>query len=1024
MRWTLSIRRGAKVAQAVALALSWSASMPVLAQMVQFDVPEEDAASAIQEFARQANLQIIAQADKLRGIKTHAVRGTLDTRIALKQLLDGTGIIVASDDGHLISLRVAKSSPDPPASQPPADPAGPIEVRDEEKPPEAAALVEEVVVTATRVDRQGYSAPTPTTVLGIDQIQSQAPANLADVINELPALSSSNTNRTQNAAGVSVQGQGMNLLNLRDLGPNRTLVLLDGARAVPSNATLNVDINLLPTELVKRVDVVTGGASADWGSDAVAGVVNFILDKDFVGLKGFLQGGESGYSDGQNLQTGLTYGTALLDGRAHFEISAKYSDQMQVGGAVPSGRTWYGGWKVLGNPNGTATDILLPNVGLSSATDGGLITAGGALKGTQFVGAAGTPAPFKFGFVSGQESVNGSAEDDGGRIQLENPEQEGNVFARFSYDLNDHVTAYTEASYAHSNLTMQSVPYNRLGNITITSGNPYIPASVQAIMTADKIASFTLGKVNQQLGFTLLNNDTQVGNIKAGLSGRFGTGWSWDGYYQHGQNDTLAKTHNDGIIPNYNAAVDAVTNPSTGAIVCRTSLANPSNGCIAFNPFGTAPVTAAQEAYLTGTGFQRTDLTQDDVAADVRGTPFSTWAGPVSVAAGLEYRRESYSVNTDALSQANDFFINYGTPASGQDSVAEGFIETVAPLLADVPLVKSLDFNSAVRVADYSYGGVAPTWKFGFTYAPVNDIRFRTTRSRDIRAPNLQDLFATGVTTQSALIDPVKGTSYQISQITAGSRNLTPEVADTTSGGFVIQPHAVPGLSASLDYFSIAINNAITTPAAQVILNQCAAGDAQACLSVTRSPTTGLITSLAIAPLNIQAETTAGFDFAVNYQRALDTLNSHLAGVVTFQALATETFDHTVNLLGTAIQYAGTNGDGVYADPRWRGEVSTSYALGRFSGSFIVQYIGSGAISNKTPIIVNNTVPSIAYLDLSGSYKLASGFEIYGVIDNIFNQSPPPSPQVTTTPHLNVGVNSYVYDTIGRQFRIGFRFKL
>jgi iron complex outermembrane recepter protein len=128
--------------------------------------------------------------------------------------------------------------------------------------------------------------------------------------------------------------------------------------------------------------------------------------------------------------------------------------------------------------------------------------------------------------------------------------------------------------------------------------------------------------------------------------------------------------------------------------------------------------------------------------------------------------------------------------------------------------------------------------------------------------------------------------------------------------------------------------------------------------------------------------------------------------------------------LGTAIQYAGTNGDGAYADPRWRGEVSTIYALGRFSGSFIVQYIGSGAISNKMPIIVNNNVPSITYLDLSGSYKLASGFEVYGVIDNIFNQSPPPSPQVTTTPHLNVGVNSYVYDTIGRQFRIGFRFKL
>jgi outer membrane receptor protein involved in Fe transport len=285
-------------------------------------------------------------------------------------------------------------------------------------------------------------------------------------------------------------------------------------------------------------------------------------------------------------------------------------------------------------------------------------------------------------------------------------------------------------------------------------------------------------------------------------------------------------------------------------------------------------------------------------------------------------------------------------------------------------------------------------------------------------------LFATGVTTQTVLADPAKGTSYQIPQVTTGSRNLTPEVADTTSGGFVIQPHAVPGLSASLDYFSITINNAITTPAAQVILNQCAAGDAQACLAVTRSPTTGLITGLAITPLNIQSETTAGFDFAVNYQRALDTLSSHLAGVVAFQALATETFDHTVNLLGTAIQYAGTNGDGAFADPRWRGEVSSSYALGRFSGSFVVQYIGSGVISNKTPFIVNNSVPAIAYLDLSGSYKLASGLEFYGVIDNLFNKSPPATPQVTTTPHINVGVDSYIYDTIGRQFRVGFRFKL
>jgi len=880
--------------------------------------------------------------------------------------------------------------------------------------PETPEL-ETLTVTATRVSREGYTAPTPTTVVNLADIQRQAPANLADVINELPAITASSTNTTQNAFGPSAQGQGMNLLNLRDLGPNRTLVLLDGARAVPSNSTLNVDINLLPTELVQRVDVVTGGASADWGSDAVAGVVNFILDKNFTGLKGFVQGGESEYGDGANTQVGLTFGTGFLSDRGHFEISGKFSDQEQVGGATATGRDWYQGWKVLGNPNGSATDVMLPHVGLSSATDGGLIVSG-PLKGTQFVGATGTPQPFNFGSVSGQESVGGSAEDDGGRIQLENPQREGSLFSRVSYDITEGITAYAEGTYAQSSLQIQSVPYNRLGNITILSGNAYLPASIQSSMTAKNMASFTLGKINQQLGFTLLDDDTDVSNIKGGLTGKFGGGWAWNVYYQHGRNGTLSKAENDGIIANYNAAVDAVVNPATGTIVCRSTLAAPSNGCQPFDPFGTAAVSSAVKNYITGTGSQKTDIGQDDVEADVRGNPFSTWAGPVSIATGVEYRKESYSVVTDPISQANGYFIGFGTPASGSYNVTEGFLETVAPLLSAVPLAKEVDLNAAVRETDYSISGSVTTWKVGLTDEVNDDIRLRATRSTDIRAPNLQDLFATGITAQNALTDPVTGKAYQVAQVTSGSRSLTPEVAHTTSGGIVLRWARIPGLSASIDYFRIDIDNAITTPTAQQVVNQCAAGNAEACAFITRGPT-NLITKVAITPLNVQSETTHGIDLAASYR-----LDLARAGALTLKALATDTMDHTIKSLGSATQYAGTNGDGVFADPRWRGLMSTTYDLGGYSGTLTARYIGSGVISNKTPTIVNNDVPSIVYFDLSSSYQVKAGLQVYGVIENLLDKAPPPSPQITSTQQLNIGVDDYIYDTIGRQFRLGVRF--
>ena len=258
----------------------------------------------------------------------------------------------------------------------------------------------EVVVTATRVKRDGYQAPTPTSVIGEEELNAKAPANIADFVNELPSLAGSITPTTATQS-IGPGTAGINALNLRNLGANRTLVLLDGQRVGASTLTGWVDVNQFPNALIKRVDVVTGGASADWGSDAVAGVVNFVLDKDFTGVKGEAQGGVTTYGDNGEYKLSATAGTGFADKRGHVLLSYEeaHSDGVQ---GVP--RSWYNGSKLFFNPNYTATNgqpqlIASAGVGFATATPGGIITTG-PLKGTYF-GPGGTPLQFNYGSIIG-----------------------------------------------------------------------------------------------------------------------------------------------------------------------------------------------------------------------------------------------------------------------------------------------------------------------------------------------------------------------------------------------------------------------------------------------------------------------------------------------------------------------------------------------------------------------------------------------------------------------------------------------
>ncbi|WP_019832858.1 TonB-dependent receptor domain-containing protein [Sphingomonas sp. PR090111-T3T-6A] len=890
----------------------------------------------------------------------------------------------------------------------------------------------EIVVTGTRVARLGYTAPTPTTVIGTAQIQAAAPASLADYVNQLPALVGSTTPRVATTGASATVGA--NLYNLRALGANRTLVLLDGHRVAPSTLTGNIDVGLLPQALVERVDVVTGGASAAWGSDAVAGVVNYVLNTKFTGIMGNIQSGISDEGDARSFKAELSVGTKFADGRGHFLVSGEYHDD---GSADPvTSRDWFKSYKVVNNPayapgNGQPVRLLEPGVGLGVATNGGLITSPGPLANTQFDG-NGKPMPYNPGFTSGVLSFGGDAQDVSQIIRLASPVRGGTIYARGSYDLTDNITAYGEFGYANVKSKIYARVYERDGNITIRNDNAYLDPAIRATMAANGLTSFSLGKMFLDWGPSVGRNDREQFRYVGGLEGKFGNGWSWDVYGQHGKTDFLNGDYsNNPVTANFNNAVDAVVNPANGQIVCRSTLTNPGNGCVPYNVFGTNKSTPQALAYIYGQSYQNITIKQDVASASLRGEPFSTWAGPVSVALGGEWRRESYDATTTALDQTNAFFLGNFRPSQGHYNVKEGFFETVVPLLKDKRFFHEFDFNGAVRYTDYSLSGSVVSWKLGLTWDVDNQLRFRGTRSRDIRAPNLAELFQAGNNLNQTISDPVLNKSYSVQQFAAGNPNLVPEKADTTSVGVVYRPNWLPGFAASVDYFNIKIDKAIYSNTAQAVINLCQGGDPLQCSFITRNAA-NQITLIKLLPLNIGGEATRGVDFETSYTRNVSDIVSQWSGTLNLRMVGTYVAHRTVTVGGVKTEYAGQNANfdqNSQAVPSWRWLASATYDSDHFTASVTERFISAGKINVawvEGVDIDKNHVPAVFYTDLSLGFKmphLGKGAEIYFAVQNLFDRDPPVAPIFGATGFLSTGTNGYLYDVIGRQFRGGVRFK-
>lgn len=920
--------------------------------------------------------------------------------------------------------------------------------------------VESVVVTASRVQRDGYEAPTPTTIVGMADIQKQAPANVADYINQLPQLSGGGYNSPRTTSFSVGGASGGNSFNLRSLGNVRTLVLMDGQRVAPSSQTGIVDVNLLPTNLVSRVDIVTGGASAAYGSDAVAGVVNFVLDKNFTGFKGNFNYGQSWkYGDGGTFAGDLAAGFRFAGDRGHVLLSGRVERVSPI--ERNDSRDWYTGIKAIANPNRTATNgqpgfLAREDVGITLATSGGLIPFG-PLAGTQF-GAGGQVLPYRAATLSGGIlGTGGDQEDIGGDYQILAESRNTALFGRVSYDLTDRLNVYADIGYGKSITNNVSSVFINFANLLIRSDNPFIPSG----LNLQGLTSFAMGRIYNDpgIGPVRIHNDRTQHRYVAGLEGStswFDDTFKFDAYYQYGKTDQYTLlTQGDINRANLALATDVVRNPAVGGVpgiavgvpVCRSTITNPTNRCQPFNPFGSGSPSPQSIAYVNGDpAFQHVFVRQDAAAATVRFDPFSLPAGPVSVATGIEYRREAFRTEQDALSNSVGaldtprFFGNYKRQG-GSYNVKDVFGEVVIPVLKDVPFADKLDFNGAVRLTDYSTSGRVTTWKAGVVWDVNSDFRLRGTRSRDIRAPNLNDLFLAAGGGNIGILDPRSGTQVFVRGTGAGNPNLVPEAANTTSFGIVFHPTWLSGFSASADRYKINIGNAIYSAGSQIIVNLCYGGGGQpvtpsACSNIILDPASngGLNNALVRGVgLNLASRKVSGWDFEVSYRKELAEFSENLPGSIDVRAVGSYLTDYSFAFTGVTYDLKGMPFIGGLPDaggPEWRWLITGSYRLGPSTTTVNARYVGKGVVNNEAPgsafSIDQNNIPSRTYIDLNQSFDVtALGVQgqIYGQVQNLFDKDPPPIPSQAGTAYASSGTDASYYDLIGRTWRVGFRFR-
>jgi iron complex outermembrane recepter protein len=996
-------------------------------------------------------------------------------------------------------------------------------------PTAPAAELEEVVVTGSRIPvPANVTATSPLQVVTSQDLTLSGKTDITDLLNGLPqnvigtGVDFGNTSSPLTATG------GFTTADLRGLGPQRTLVLVDGKRlgaGDPSTSNPNPapDLDQIPTSMIERVEVVTGGASATYGSDAVAGVINFILKKNFEGVQidgqyGFYQHNQhnayiearqtaSGFApptgnvrDGDHRDLSILMGTNLNDGAGNVTGYFIYHNQ----DAIPGGNRDFSNCQAYTNTflAGVATPGFTC---LGSSNSNRFITNGGqglaySVVGNQFMPypAAGSNPPAHFNFPAYEYLQRQDERYLAGFQAHLDVNSAVKPYLNFSF-MNDR----TSAVVAPSGLFQSSNPATGDNAYLVNCSNPLLSAQEAAtICTPAQIAADTAapGSVNADLNIGRRNiegggRDSRYEHtnfrVVGGVQGNLGSAWSYDAYGQYYYTTAFSENLN---YLNYSAISSALQVTGTAANpVCISG-----GTCVPYNIFTTGAVTPAQLHYLYSPGTSQGNNTEEVAHADLTGdlgqygvkTPWARDA--VGINLGVEHRYEALSFAPDAeeLSGQLAGFSGASVAIDRGYSVKEAFVEARAPLIQNAPAAYDLTVDAGYRYSDYSTAGKTNTFKFELQYAPVQDVRLRFSFDRAVRAPNLIELYNpqsygqttavtsdpcaptnngataavatlaacehTGVTPAqygngigvaaggtNTIIQCVSG---QCGQVVGGNPKLSPEVANTWSLGLSFTPTAMPNLTGSIDYYHILLKQEVGTIPAAVILSNClATGDPTYCSQIVRNAVTGALTGANVASggyflqtsINTGTALVSGVDLQTNYHYPLPdgwgSLNATLSGTW-FQHNTTTPYPGAVSF-DCAGLFGNTCGNSS-VNPKWRHNLRLTWDTPwKVLLSAQWRYIGRTGFDNNDsnpqlfgqelgiyePYLTH--IAPYSYLDLSGVWKVAPGFQIRAGINNLFDKDPPFIPSGDISGNSG-GINSYqTYDLQGRQVFVAFTAK-
>jgi iron complex outermembrane recepter protein len=935
-----------------------------------------------------------------------------------------------------------------------------------EQPEASEGAIQEVVVTGSRITQPGLESISPVTAISSEELRAEGVTRVEDLLNSLPMVNPGQGSNLSNGA------TGTATVDLRGLGPQRTLVLVNGRRLMPGSPTNagvgEADLNQIPASLVERVDILTGGASSVYGADAVAGVVNFVMNDHFQGFR--IDANAGMYQHSQHNAFGQ-YAPKQGFGSASSSVGDGNNKDITfvLGGNFADDRgnvTAYAGWR-------RNADILQGTRDFSRCT----------LTDTPNCGGSGTNATGDF-FTAGQGRVTlgpnqtfvkyvgaTNAYNYGALNYYQRPDERWDAGAFAHFNVNENVTAYSEIMTMQDRSIAQIAPSGAFlasglgvtngipnGEYVLNCNNPLMSAAQQAAIcganagTANTV-DLLMGRRNVEGGPR--QDDLQHTSLRmvVGIKGEFAEMFQYDAYIQEGRTQLSENYQNDVSKVRLANALQVVTDPATGQIVCAANAngANRAPGCVPYNIWGSPLIGAgAANNYYSipalQQGLSEERIYSGSITADLGkvGVKLPTAQNGLSVNLGAEYREESVDFRPDETYITNDLAGqgNPTLPLKAQFGVKEVFTEMRLPIAQDLPFVKELSAETGYRYSKYDLGFSTNTYKFGLDWAPVSDVRFRASYQRAVRAPSLSELFKQKFVGNDFGTDPCATSSGSPPTATAaqcarsgmttaygaspgnpagqyqgqlgGNAQLKPEVSDTYSFGIVLTPSMLPDFNMTIDYYDIKIKNVINSLGAQFVLNNCLysnqANASNYCALVHRGDA---LQSLWLSPVsyvddtiqNLGAFQTRGVDFTSNYRlnmAAWGKLNFQFSGTYVADFLVTPATDPafavgTFNCAGyygnTCLNYNGT------PNPKWRHKFRTTWGTPVPGLDFSAQWRHIGNVkadtSSPNPLLAGTTKPMEAelgsrdYLDLSVAYEAYKGISVRVGVNNVLDKDPP-----------------------------------